>query len=640
MKFAALFKPIEIGNVTISNRLLVPAMGTNYSDAEGKVTQRMLDYYGEHAKGGYGLVTIEITAVDPAGRTGNLQPGLWHDGQIDGYGTLAEVIHSHGSKMSVQIHHAGRQSCGVDGNPPFAPSAIPCTFVKSIPQELSTGATYQLIDDFVNAAERAKKAGADVVEVHGAHGYLIAGFMSSATNKRVDEFGGSFENRIRFPKLIVEGIRGRLGKDFPIFFRISGEEKIVGGRTIAETRAIAKIMQTAGVSAMHVTAGTYGSMDWIWGASDSPAAYMAHYAEDVKKSIDIPVITAGRINDPYIADELIASGRVDMVAIGRQSIADHYFPEKVRMGELEKITPCIGCHQGCTSELFSGRPITCVVNPLASVVRSNIVRRTTTPKKIMVVGGGPGGLLSAGLLAERGHTVSLYEKNDALGGQYLNGSYPPGKTDLAKMIRHYHFMGKTFGVTYHMNTEVTAELVLEQKPDTVILATGGTPLHPKIPGIDNPFFIQANDVLTGKKTAGKKVLIVGGGMVGAETADYLGAYGSQVTIIEMRNEVAADVNFVIRLSLMRRLKEYGVVFLTDAVVKLLIDDGVVYKCNGEEIGLSGFDSIVLALGTKSYNPLEHEITGLVSDIRVIGDAVNARKVLDATREAAELGISL
>lgn len=642
MRFKELFQPIKIGNMDVRNRLVVPPMGTNYANNDGTVSQRTIDYYTERAKGGFGLITIEVTAVDPTGKAIINEPGLWCDEQIEGYKKLADSIHANGAKMSVQLHHAGRQTVGVfiDGKQPIAPSPIPCPYCQEIPKEMTTAEVYDMIEKFIDAAERSKIAGADAVEVHGAHGYLVAQFMSSYSNKRVDEFGGSFENRMRFPRMIVEGIRRRLGNAFPILFRISGEEKTVGGWTIPETRAIARMMEEAGANAIHLGGGAYGSLEWIWGATDSPLAYMANFAEEVKQSVNIPVIAVGRINDPYIAEEIIASGRADMVSLGRQSIADPHFPNKALAGELNEIAPCTGCHQGCSEQMLLGKGVSCVVNPFVGKEGTMEIKNTTTPKNIMVVGGGPAGLECAWILAKRGHSVTLYEKDNVLGGQYRIAAYPSGKADLVKPINYYHTMGKKYGVTFKMNTEVTAEIIESVKPDVVILATGGVPLMPNIDGINSPEFVKAIDVLSGKSTVGKKVLIAGGGMVGTETADFLGEYDREVTVIEMEDQVAKDVNEMVRITLMRRLKQYGTKFITNATIKEFLDNGVVYEQNGETAEVTGFDTIILALGADAYNPLEEKIKKMVKKVYVIGDAKKAGKVLEATSRAAELGITI
>ena len=642
MKFPSLFQPIQIGSMTVRNRFVKPPMGSNTAEDDCSVGQRMIDYYTEAAKGGFGLITIEVTAVSPTGNAIIRQPGLYDDRFIDGYRKLADSIHAHGAKMSVQLHHAGRQtmSAVIGGQQPVAPSPLPCPFCQEIPHELTTEETYEMIRNFVDAAERAKKAGADAVEVHGAHGYLIAEFMSVYSNRRTDEFGGSFENRMRFPRLIVEGIRERLGNDFPIIFRMSGEEKTPAGRGIAESRAVARVMEEAGVNAMHVAAGAYGSLEWIWGCYDSPLAYMAKFAEEVKKSVSIPVIAVGRINDPYIAEELVASGRVDMVSIGRQSIADPAFPNKAYAGKLDEIIPCVGCHQGCSQEMLLGNCITCIANPTAGgYTGSRRIVPAETKKKVTVVGGGPGGLAAAWLLTERGHEVELYEKSEVLGGQYRIAALPPTKGDLAKAIRFYINKCEKNGVRIHLGSEMTAESILEGKPDAVILATGAVALKPRIKGIDNPAFAEATDILEGKAVAGRKVLVVGGGLVGLETADYLGDYGRKVDVIDMIPEIGTEVNTMVKINMMRRMEQNKIGIHPGTKVCEFTDDGAICECNGEKVEYTGYDTVVLAMGRKANNPLEAELKDKV-EVHVIGDAEEAGFVLRATHGAAEVALGL
>jgi len=640
MKFNALFNPIEIGSMRVPNRFVVPPQGTNLANEDGTVSQTMITYYKERARGGFGLVTIEVTSVSPDGRAIVRQPALWSDEFIEGYGKLADAIHKHGAKMAVQIHHAGRQTypAYIGNQQPVSSSPIPCPSCKVTPRELTTPEVYEMIDKFVQTAVRCKKAGVDAVEIHAAHGYLISQFMSTYSNRRTDEFGGSFDNRIRFPLLIVQGIRSELGNDYPLIFRISGDEKVPGGRTIIETIAICRAMEDAGVNAMHITAGSYGSLNWVIQPSDAPLGLLAEYCDEVKRSVSVPVIAVGRINDPYIADTLIATGRADMVAVGRQSIADAHFPNKILGGKLDEISPCIACNQGCLGEIFTGNEATCVVSPFAArAIESWPFKRVEKAKKVMVVGGGPGGLLCSWVLAMRGHDVSLLEKENEVGGQYLIASYPNGKGDLAKPIRYYRVMCKKHGVKIRLNTEVTEDLIRAEKPDVVVLATGGVPLIPEIKGIDTSKFVMANDVLMSKVPVGDKVLIAGGGLIGAETADFLGHYEKKVTVIEMKDTIASDVNMVVRVSLMQRLKEYDTVLMPNTEIVELFDDGAVIKQDGKESALRGFDTVVLALGTEAYNPLEDKVKGLVSEVYVIGDAKVAGKILKATETAAEVG---
>lgn len=643
--YKILFKPIEIGSMKVKNRFVVPAMGTELCNPDGSVSQRLIDYWSTKAKGGYGFLIVEYANVDPLGKAAPLQLGIWKDEFIPGLKSLTDEIHKNDVKVAVQLHHAGRETISyITGSQPVAPSPVPCPRLKEMPRELSTKEVYELIEKFGDAALRAKRAGFDAVETHGAHGYLVAQFISAYANKRTDEFGGSFSDRMRFATEIIKNIKKKAGNDFPVCFRISGDERVPGGRTIEESKIAAKALEEAGADMLNVSTGVYASAPWIIAPAAVPPGYNAGAAAEIKKSVQIPVMAVGRINHPALAADILHTGMADLIALGRESLADPEFPNKVAEGRVNEIAPCIGCLQRCNNggvgvdENDTG--VSCLVNPFIGKEGILKINKAETPKKIIVVGAGPAGLEAAWISAQRGHAVTVYEKESKAGGQYRVASIPPYKQDITKAIKYFIEMGNKYGVDYQWEAEATAEMIAAQKPDSVVLATGGVPLIPNIEGIDSPKVLNAVDVIDGKTVTGKKVLVVGGGMVGAECADLLGEHGHEVTIIEMLPQIANDEPDAPKFFLLERLKNYGVTVLTNAKVKTIYDDGALFEKDGTEQKILGFDSIVLALGAQAYNPLETELRSKGIDVHVIGDALKARTALTAILDAARVAVQL
>ncbi len=636
-----LFSPMRIGKMEVSNRLVVPAMVMNFCNNDGTATEKYIAYHEAKAKGGWGLIITEDYAVDPRGKGFAGIPGLWNDDQIEGHSKLPERVHKYGSKIVAQIYHAGRQTNHfVIGAQPVAPSAIPCPANQEIPHELTKDEIRNIVEEFGDCALRAKKAGFDGVEVHGAHGYLIAQFMSPYSNKRTDEYGGSLLNRMRFPLEIISNIRAKAGNDFPILFRISGDEFVPGGRTIEDTKAIAVLLEQAGVNAIHVSAGVYGSMQFIIPPAAVRHGWIADFAAEVKKVVSIPVITVGRINDPMMAETIIASGKADFVAIGRGSLADPELPNKAAAGKFDEINYCIGCLQGCVGNLFRGNPGGCLVNPVTGRESEFILKPVDKKKKVFVAGGGPAGMEAARVAAQRGHEVHLYEKSDRLGGQYLIGAIPPNKGEVDMFLAWQQNQLKKYNVNVHFNTELTVQIVEKGAPDAVIVATGGEPIVPDIPGKDKPNVVDANDVLLGNVNVGHRVIVIGGGMVGSETADHLANHGKEVTIVEMLPEIAKDEEAAVRYFLMKDLQDNGVKIYVNATVKKILDDGVISEIDGAEIKIGPADTIVMAIGAKSVNSLTKQLEGKVPQVLTVGDALKVRKALEAVEEGYRAGLAV
>lgn len=634
MRFKTMFSPIQIGPMTVKNRFVVPPMGNNFANPDGTWSDQSVAYYAERAKGQFGLITIEATVVHHGAKGGPKKPCLYDDSSIESLKKITDACHAQGAKVSIQLQNAGPEGNAKNAGAPIeAASAIPSVYGKDTPVEVPTEKVYELVKGYGDAAERAMKAGADAVEIHMAHGYLVNSFISPRTNKRVDEFGGNFENRMRFPRLIVEEVKRRVGEKVAILARINSSDEVEGGDDVHDSAAIAAYLEDCGVEGLHVSRAVHIKDEYMWAPTAVHAGFSADLVTEIKRAVSIPVITVGRYTEPYYAELLLREGRADLVAFGRQSLADPHMPEKAMNDNLEDLVPCIACLQGCVANMYKGEPICCLVNPFLGHEAQGYPKAEKS-KKVMVIGGGVAGMCAAFVAAERGHDVSLYESTDKLGGNMRLAAYPPGKGDITNMIRSYIVRCEKAGVKIHMNTTVDLEMVKAEKPDAVIVSTGSRTLILPIEGIENPAIIHGSDLLDGKRAAGKKVLVVGGGMVGCETAAFLGEQQHDVTVIEYRDTVGADVIHEHRVFLMEDFKNYGIKEITGAKVCKFFDDGVEYESpDGSRHEVRGFDSVVLSMGFKNYNPFAEQLEELGQEVYVVGDATRARRALDATKEA-------
>ncbi len=639
-----LFSPGWIGKMELKNRLVMPAMGTGFAAADGTASERWIRYLEARAKGGVSLILTEVTAIRPEGRGFPNEPGIYEDRFLPGLKVLVDRLHMVGARVAVQLHHAGRQTTAEwnGGFQPVAPSPIPCPVMQAIPKELTVEEIGNLVEAFAEGALRAKKAGFDAVEVHGAHGYLVAQFLSPSANKRNDTYGGSFEKRLRFPLEIIARVREKVGEDFPLLFRISAEEGVREGLTLDESKEIALALQGAGIDALNVSAGTYATPgNPQVGPMDLDPGFLIPLAEAMKKILKIPVIGVGRIHLPEEAEKYLQEGKVDFLAVGRALLADPDFLSKAKEGKGAKIRRCIACNQGCIDRVLTGKPITCLVNPECGREMEFPPSLASHKKRVLIIGGGPAGLQAARIAALRGHEVTLLEKENVLGGQFLAAAAPPMKGAFKEAIEFLVQEVKESGAKIERGVQGGVEELKKRSPDAVIVATGSKAIVPEIKGLHQLPFFQALDVLLGKKEIPyQKILILGGGMVGVEVADFLAEKGKQVTLIEMTKRLAAGVGPGHWYCVRKRLRAHKVDIHTQAVIEEVQEKGVALQEKGEQQFIQGIEAIVLAVGAQPQKDMVEKLPDRIPEVYVIGDAREVRNALEATLEGMEIGLKI
>ena len=523
------------------------------------------------------------------------------------------------------------------------PSAIPSSAHLEPVKAFTTEECYQMADFYGEAARRAKAAGFDGVEVHGAHFYLLGQFMSRYVNKRIDEFGGDYKGRFRLAKLCIQRVKEVCGESYPVTFRLSTEEFLDGGSNLDDAVIYACLAQEAGADAINISIGSGIGGNIITPSYFDPG-FNVKAAAKIKENVTIPTIVVGRINDPVLAEHIVKSGQADMVALGRQSVADSEFPKKVKEGRTGEIFQCTGCMQrcyyaeGCEKD---DKGISCILNPFSGKESRWKIRTAEKRKKVLIAGAGAAGLECAWVLAKRGHEVQIYEKEDLPGGNFRLASVPPHKNDFARAIYTYLNLCKKYGAKVITGTEVTIEILNQENPDSIVLATGAKPLVPPIKGIDKADIKFASDILSGREIIGqKKVLIMGGGLVGCELAEYLNQFHNQVTIVEMQSMLAKEDVKRSRVVLMERLRKAGTTQCTNTKILEILPDGIRAETPDGEKEMRGYDKLILALGYQSNNPLQETADSMGKEVHVIGDAARARNAKFAIYEGAKLGMSL
>jgi 2,4-dienoyl-CoA reductase (NADPH2) len=651
-----LFSPVRINTLEIKNRIAYPSLGLLYS-TDGKLNERYFNYFQERANGGVGMLTVGPVGVDFIG-SGAIALSLANDDAIGDFQKLTGIIKDGGARAWIQLFHAGAYShpMFVGGQQPIAPSAVYSRYSQTTPREMTPQDIHQVQDAFVRAAERAKAAGFDGIEILASAGYLITQFLSPRTNQRTDDYGGCFENRVRFPKELIELMRARLGPEYPLTIRMAGNDFVKDSNTDTETPEFAKVYEQAGVDGINVTGGWHESRVPQL-PMHLPRSAFAFLALNIKKAVSVPIMASNRISDPDSAEQIIKDGYADMVNLGRVLIADPQWPQKAFEGKVDEIRPCVGCSQGCTDEVFNGRPVFCVGNARAGFEGERQLLQTDNPKNVMIVGAGAGGLEAAVTAAMCGHQVEVYEKDSDIGGQLWLAGAPPHKQEILEFIRYYRSLINKYQIPLHLNTAVDTDVVKKQNPDYIILAEGAQPLPPEIDGYDDPCVYSAWQVLKGNPVLGKTVAVIGGGSVGLETALFIAAKGtltpetlhflfayeavsverlrelmfqgsSQVTVFEMLPRIGKDVGKSTRWILFDNLKRYKVSLKTGTAVTSVRKGTVKFQKDGQEKQMQ-FDNVILASGIQSVPGLSAEIKKLGVPFATVGDGVRPGKLNEA-----------
>ncbi len=637
-----LFSRGRIGRVTLKNRIVMAPMEKNLADPTGAVTPRYIDYCEARAAGGAALILLESMFVAAAGRNHRFQLGLHDDALVPGYRRLVDACHRHGALVGCELEFAGREtSSAITGMEPVAPSAVPCTVLTGgdVPRALTVDEIQALVRAFAEAACRAVAAGFDVIELHGAHGYLLGQFLSPWTNRRDDEYGGDFERRLRFPLEVIAAVRAAVDDDVPLLYRLSADEKIEGGLTLDDAVRIAPRLQAAGIDALDVSAGIYESAIWIVQPMEVPPACLAPLAREIKRAVTIPVCVAGRITDPRDAERVLADGDADFVSLGRALHADPDWPVKVRDKREDEMCPCLGCLT-CSDLLGRNEPVLCLANTRTARERPYATRPARSRDRIVVVGAGPAGLEAARVLALRGHTVTVFDRAAEPGGQLLMSRLVPGRSELAGLAAYLASEAVRAGAELRLGVEASADAVLAERPHVVVCATGALPGVPDIPGIEGSPAADPFEVLRRAAGGVRRALVVGGGLLGVSVAHVLAERGVDVTIAEAADDLVTELGMRPRWRFVADLRaRANVTVLTRTTVEELYGGGALLRRSGQDLKLDGFDLVV---PTRPMVPVRDVLESLVGRrggplVYDIGDCLAPRTAFEAMQEAAALG---
>ena len=648
-KFERISQPGRIGGLTVKNRVSMSPMERNWGDRIGNPTQAYIDYLVERAKADVGLMAVEATYIDPRGRGNVFQLGLWHDSNVESHRKLNDAVHQYGVLTQAEINHGGRNSAAVKtGLQPVAPSPIPNDIVGGqIPHELSREEIAEIVSRFVAGARRAVEAGYDMITIHGAHGYLVTNFLSPKFNRRMDEYGGSEENRWRFPRRVFQSIRQELGGDVPVGIRISASEDVEGGISVENSISFINHLSELGLDYVDVSAGIYESLETVIQPMDLETGCLLPYARTLKQNVSIPVIAAGRINDMEIAERALAEGDADFLHMGRAFHADPEIYSKSISGREGEVVGCIGCNH-CCAVLFVNERSVCTVNPAAGRERSMKISPAESSRKVMVVGGGLAGMEAAAVAAARGHDVTLYEKNRSCGGIVTILGASKFKANWNRAAEDRVGMLRNSGANIITGKEVVPADIESEKPDVVVFATGTRPFMPiYVPGIENEIVTNYEELIRGAAKPGNRVVLIGGGLlIGAVAAEYLVESGADVTMVEPSGELAVDEEFMARTMLLERIeRNERIAVRLNSNVERIGEDWVDVQSGDCVERINGIDQIVFAIQRDMERSLIEEMTGdraadLGIETHVIGDAVFPRHPYNAVFEGAMIGRSV